>query len=195
MVLSANQRPYLRSNTRQMRTLIGALTIALACLSSVSAKCRWFGVCGVPPGAKVHTPVPCTYSGDPVPLTNQTGLGLLDELCYGVFSSPSSSSSSPGAQDASSPSLCCDTDQLMELRTQFNVAQSMLRRCPACLANFQRYFCWQTCAPDQAEFMAIRDYSGMHNRNDEIVSCVRAILCHLHQSLYSSTSLDTITFE
>ena len=124
--------------------------VFLALVSVASGKCRWYGSCGVPPGAKLDIPVPCTYSGDPKPLTNETGLHILSELCYGL--SPTT--------PKEPPNLCCDTDQLAVLRTNFQVAQSLLRRCPACLANFQRFFCHQTCSPDQHDFLAISDYSG-----------------------------------
>ena len=122
-------------------------------VSSANGKCRWYGNCGVPPGAKLNIPVPCTYSGEAKPLTDPAGLDILSELCYGIFPTTTTTKDPP--------KLCCDTSQLVALRTNFQIASTLLRRCPACLANFHRYFCYQTCSPDQAEFMAITDYSGI----------------------------------
>ena len=129
-------------------SLLLFLTLAV---SSANGKCRWYGNCGVPDGAKLNIPVPCMYDGEAKPLTNQTGLDILSDLCQGLFPTTTKDP----------PKLCCDTDQLVALRSNFQIASTLLRRCPACLANFHHYFCYQTCSPDQAEFMAITDYSGI----------------------------------
>lgn len=130
-----------RARYRADLSPIGVVIILGFILLPVDAKCRWYGNCGTP-----QNPVPCTYSGEPKPLTNQTGLDILNQLCYGVFNG--------------STELCCDTGQLVEMSRSFAPAIAFLRRCPACLANFQRFYCHQTCSPDQAQFMAIQDYHG-----------------------------------
>jgi len=76
--------------------------------------------------------------------------GDVFEEHYGINLRPSLYTS-----NATGPELCCDSKQVGSLKTQLGIAQQQLSRCPACLKNFQRYFCYMTCAPNQADFMLV----------------------------------------
>lgn len=46
--------------------------------------------------------------------------------------------------------VCCTTEQLDALSTNIAQSSSILARCPACLENFKRFWCYFTCTPDQS---------------------------------------------
>ena len=51
--------------------------------------------------------------------------------------------------------MCCNSDQLVTLKENFEQIEPLLSACPACRNNFRSFFCTFTCAPDQAQFLNI----------------------------------------
>lgn len=51
--------------------------------------------------------------------------------------------------------VCCDEAQLAVLEQQLDLARGLLANCPACWANFQRFWCAFTCSPDQGSFVDV----------------------------------------
>ncbi len=49
--------------------------------------------------------------------------------------------------------VCCDVAQLNQLKTQTGVARSLFSRCPACIQNFMKHFCFTTCDPDMSLYI------------------------------------------
>lgn len=51
--------------------------------------------------------------------------------------------------------MCCTTDQVETLKTNFAQVEAFLASCPACRNNFRSFFCSFTCSPHQGEFVNI----------------------------------------
>ena len=108
--------------------------------------CVWYGVCGEDPDVDMdHRKLNCLYSG-PAKRAPDLDASLLAEACPHL------------ARELADPvdgsvSLCCDTTQLQDLKRAFALPESLLGRCPACLANFRKNFCDMTCRPDQSRFV------------------------------------------
>ena len=51
--------------------------------------------------------------------------------------------------------VCCNDVQLATLKQQLDMAHGFLASCPACWANFQRFWCVFTCSPQQASFLHV----------------------------------------
>ena len=49
--------------------------------------------------------------------------------------------------------MCCLKQQVLTLKENIKVAQSLLNRCPTCLSNFIKNYCITTCDPSQSLFM------------------------------------------
>ncbi|TRY88827.1 hypothetical protein DNTS_033075, partial [Danionella cerebrum] len=49
--------------------------------------------------------------------------------------------------------VCCDTQQLITLKSNIQIPLQYLSRCPACFFNFMTLFCELTCSPRQSEFL------------------------------------------
>ena len=49
--------------------------------------------------------------------------------------------------------VCCGTDQITELASQFAQIEQLLGRCPACATNVLAIYCHTTCEPNMAEWM------------------------------------------
>lgn len=53
--------------------------------------------------------------------------------------------------------LCCNFDQIQDLRTNLKKAENLIASCPACKENFFRFFCAFTCSPDQSLFVNVTE--------------------------------------
>lgn len=51
--------------------------------------------------------------------------------------------------------ICCDYDQLLNLKSNLAKARSLIASCPACKENFYQFFCQFTCSPNQSEFVNV----------------------------------------
>lgn len=52
-----------------------------------------------------------------------------------------------------SPNLCCDRNQLTELRQRTEILDNVIGRCPSCYYNFLRVLCEMACSPEQDQFI------------------------------------------
>jgi hypothetical protein len=60
----------------------------------------------------------------------------------------------PGVMDIDDL-VCCDDAQLATLKQQLDMAHGLLANCPACFANFRRFWCVFTCSPQQGSFVEV----------------------------------------
>ena len=51
--------------------------------------------------------------------------------------------------------VCCDEDQVKDLKSNLERAQGFIESCPACKENFFDFFCTFTCSPDQSTFVNV----------------------------------------
>jgi len=51
--------------------------------------------------------------------------------------------------------VCCELEQVKELKSQLGTPNTILGSCPACKDNFFNMFCTFTCSPDQSTFVNI----------------------------------------
>jgi len=85
---------------------------------------------------------PCVLPADDnAPLPASALAPSIERVCPGVL----------GADGLA----CCDEAQLAFLQQQLDMARGLLANCPACWANFQRFWCVFTCSPDQGSFVDV----------------------------------------
>ncbi|CAH8572285.1 unnamed protein product [Heterobilharzia americana] len=101
----------------------------------VSGDCIWYGICD---DHVAGHPRYCSYNGSARAL-GKDALKTLSTLCpnYAVGDSK----------------VCCDEKQLDFFSKSASLAAMLLKRCPACYANFRLLFCAMTCDPNQARFI------------------------------------------
>ncbi|CAG9824583.1 unnamed protein product [Phaedon cochleariae] len=114
-------------------------------------QCVWYGECNLTPVS--NTKQNCPYNGPPKPL-NGTGIEILKRRC----------------PDIDPASTCCDSDQLHTLEKNLELPDTMLGRCPSCMANFLRHICHMTCSPNQAEFMKVNSTTVNPKTNKTYIS-------------------------
>lgn len=51
--------------------------------------------------------------------------------------------------------VCCNQDQIENLKTNLKKAENIIGSCPACKQNFFALFCRFTCSPDQSTFLNV----------------------------------------
>ncbi|XP_050984906.1 LOW QUALITY PROTEIN: NPC intracellular cholesterol transporter 1 [Labeo rohita] len=100
--------------------------------------CIWYGECGNSTAVQ-EKKLNCNYTGPPIPLVDEEGQGLLQELCPGLVYGDNE--------------VCCDTQQLRTLKNNIQLPLQYLSRCPACFFNFMTLFCELTCSPRQSDFV------------------------------------------
>ncbi|VEN41348.1 unnamed protein product, partial [Callosobruchus maculatus] len=71
------------------------------------------------------------------------GKQLLKKWCDGVI-------------DPEGP-LCCDYAQLKTFDNSMGMPSSLLRRCPSCFLNLRKHLCMLTCAPNQSDFLEVKN--------------------------------------
>ncbi|CAH8648944.1 unnamed protein product [Dicrocoelium dendriticum] len=113
------------------------ITIHALLVLGAHANCIWYGI-----GDKSDPVRPkySSYDGPAKPLDNETAYTTLKKLC-------------PNYAQSHNPSLCCDGEQVAFFSASAVAAQDLLKRCPACWANFRLLLCAMTCDPNQAEFL------------------------------------------
>ncbi len=140
--------------TRLLTT--GLLVLTLVTLSKAfdtkGGHCLWYGVCGpdpsLSPAAGASHCLNCNYEGDAKLLSSDYD-ALLDEAC------PHLRKDLEGDLH-----LCCSPAQLLDLKTNFELAGALLARCPTCMYNFRKNFCDMTCRPDQSKFLRTKLIEG-----------------------------------
>ncbi|TGZ50411.1 hypothetical protein CRM22_010806 [Opisthorchis felineus] len=119
-----------------LRSPLLSLLLFILCLFGTDAKCIWYGIA-------VHSedhPRYGAYEGPGRPLNDTDAFKILSKLC-------------PNYALAPDTPLCCDKEQLQFFQNSSKAAYELLRRCPACWANFRLLFCAMTCDPEQANFL------------------------------------------
>ncbi|CAH8534217.1 unnamed protein product [Schistosoma turkestanicum] len=118
-----------------LHTAVFVLVCFILHTNFVSSDCIWYGICNFSDPAH---PRYCSYNGTAKALSND-GLKILSSLCpnYAVGSAK----------------VCCNEEQLTYFSNSASLAAALLKRCPACFANFRLLFCAMTCDPNQAEFI------------------------------------------
>ena len=51
--------------------------------------------------------------------------------------------------------VCCNSDQVNDIKANFDLPIELLGRCPACLYNFRKNFCDLTCRADHSLFINV----------------------------------------
>ncbi|KAF8607954.1 multidrug efflux transporter AcrB transmembrane domain-containing protein [Ceratobasidium sp. AG-I] len=108
------------------------------------SQCSMRGKCGT----KYGKPLPCPYDGPPKELDDE-GKDLLASVC--------------GPQFTQGP-VCCTTEQILTLKSNFQTPDQLVTSCPACRNNFHEFYCHFTCSPNQADFVTVTstDTAGEH---------------------------------
>ena len=98
--------------------------------------CTWYGECVKNPTTnKMYN---CYYNGLAKDPSHDTELiKLLNETC-------------PWLLEGNDPRVCCNVAQMKTLKGQIKTAQSLFSRCPACINNFLKHFCYTTCDPNMS---------------------------------------------
>ncbi|KAG9119876.1 hypothetical protein FRC07_004882, partial [Ceratobasidium sp. 392] len=110
---------------------------------SSQGQCSMRGSCG----SKYGKPLPCPYDGPPQELDAE-GKQLLASVC--------------GPKFAQGP-VCCTTEQIQTLKSNFQTPDQLVSSCPACMNNFHEFYCHFTCSPHQADFVTVTSTQ----KNDE----------------------------
>ena len=131
--------------------------------------CVWYDVCGKdpnPPNTKNPHCLNCAYDGEAI-LLNSTYEKLLDEACPHLR----------GDLEGDFR-LCCSPSQLQDLKSNFDMAQAFLNRCPTCFYNFRKNFCDMTCRPDQSLFLKATYVEGPRSECKQTGSkCIKFVGC------------------
>nr|CAH7739258.1 unnamed protein product [Callosobruchus chinensis] len=117
-----------------------------------AAHCVWYGECN----QKSSTKQNCPYDGPGKPMNEPKGNQLLKKWCDGVI-------------DPDGP-LCCDYAQLRTFDQSMGMPSSLLRRCPSCFVNLRRHLCMLTCAPNQSDFLKVKNTSMNHETNKTYIT-------------------------
>ncbi|KAI0796762.1 multidrug efflux transporter AcrB transmembrane domain-containing protein [Abortiporus biennis] len=105
-------------------------------LTEREGRCAMRGTCG---GKTMFgTQIPCPTDQ----LASEDGVDrdLLVSLC--------------GTEYSEGPT-CCTTPQLETLKSNLEVAETIISSCPACRNNFRSFWCSFTCSPNQATFLNV----------------------------------------
>lgn len=86
----------------------------------------------------------CYYNGPAVNVSKDADLiKMLNETCPWYVKGP-------GGRDTE---VCCDITQVQQLQNQTGIARSLFARCPACIENFMKHFCFTTCDPNMSLYI------------------------------------------
>lgn len=94
------------------------------------------GICDS--GAFGH--IPCKSDAAPEAVTDPEALAIFKEACPTL---------------AAKDTLCCDKDQILDMKNTFDLYGLFLKPCPSCFANYMNIFCNMVCSPDQKKFMKV----------------------------------------
>uniref|UniRef100_A0A673IVJ0 Niemann-Pick C1 protein-like n=1 Tax=Sinocyclocheilus rhinocerous TaxID=307959 RepID=A0A673IVJ0_9TELE len=135
--------------------------------------CIWYGECGNStkvPEKKLN----CNYTGPPIPLPDQEGQDLLQELCPGLVYGDNK--------------VCCDTQQLKTLKNNIQIPLQYLSRCPACFFNFMTLFCELTCSPRQSDFVNSTQFSAFNKSKTNVDEVTYYISQTFANAMYNACS-------
>lgn len=107
--------------------------------------------------------IPCVFDGPPSPVTDDSARSVLKEVCPQL-----------GSEEA----LCCEADQIADLKSHAELFAVFLKACPPCFANYQHLLCQITCSPRQSEFVKLLQKV----KNEEGKDQVAEVDVFLHES-------------
>uniref|UniRef100_A0A671MMC6 Niemann-Pick C1 protein-like n=1 Tax=Sinocyclocheilus anshuiensis TaxID=1608454 RepID=A0A671MMC6_9TELE len=143
-------------------------------LSNVHGQhCIWYGECGNSPKVP-EKKLNCNYTGPPIPLPDQEGQDLLQELCPGLVYGDNK--------------VCCDTQQLKTLKNNIQIPLQYLSRCPACFFNFMTLFCELTCSPRQSDFVNSTQFSAFNKSKTNVDEVTYYISQTFANAMYNACS-------
>ena len=120
--------------------------------------CTWLGQCVE--NKATNGMFNCYYNGPAKNAsTDKELLQLLNKTCPSYVKGP-------GGRDTK---VCCDVAQLKQLESQIGVAISLFSRCPACIDNFMKHFCFTTCDPDMSLY--IEPFLKYHPNTSTVMDC------------------------
>ncbi|KAK9466559.1 sterol-sensing domain of SREBP cleavage-activation-domain-containing protein [Lipomyces arxii] len=133
--------------------LLSVLALTKAAITEVHQQgtCALYKNCGKK--SFFGASLPCAYNGPSVVPDADTRATLVD-IC---------------GTEWAEREVCCDGEQLENLRGNLQRAETLISSCPACQANFVEFFCSFTCSPDQSQFMNVTQL-GTATSGNEIVT-------------------------
>ncbi|XP_015905178.1 NPC intracellular cholesterol transporter 1 [Parasteatoda tepidariorum] len=88
----------------------------------------------------------CVYNGPPKPLTDNSSVSYLKDLCPNLNVGPNFE-------------VCCDADQVQAFQESFSALANFFQRCQSCFHNLAQIFCNLACSPTQSKFMQVTNYT------------------------------------
>lgn len=102
----------------------------------------------------------CYYNGPAVNVSQDAELlKILNETCPWYVKGP----------EGRDTEVCCDIAQVKQLQNQTGIARSLFARCPACIENFMKHFCFTTCDPDMSLY--IEPYTNGPDVEKTVMNC------------------------
>ena len=97
----------------------------------------------------------CYYNGPALSAyKNKELMSLLNQTCPWYIK----------GKEGEDTKVCCDVAQLKTLKVQTEQARSLFSRCPACIDNFMKHYCFTTCDPDMSLYIEPRLQPKMDNK-------------------------------
>lgn len=97
--------------------------------------------------------IPCIYNGDPMPMSDSAARNALKEMCPEL---------------SNEKALCCDSEQIIDLKNHAELFGVFLKVCPSCFANYQHLLCQITCSPKQAEFVKVLHHETGEEMKEQV---------------------------
>ncbi|RWS24120.1 Niemann-Pick C1 protein-like protein [Leptotrombidium deliense] len=110
--------------------------VLLSLIKVSNQQCLMKGVCE----KKSFGIVPCEFNGPPEPLLDNDAKEVMNEICPHL---------------ASEDALCCDKDQIFEMKRSFEISGLFLKICPSCFLNYGKVFCHLYCSAKQNTFLKV----------------------------------------
>ncbi|ROT85637.1 putative Niemann-Pick C1 protein isoform X4 [Penaeus vannamei] len=110
--------------------------------------CIWYGMCHKNPQKNTTDKsmfLNCAYEGPAKLLENATAIDAMKTHCPELLDEIT-------AEDGSI-STCCGADNILDMTTNFGQLDAFVNRCPACMTNIKKNFCYFTCHPRHSTFL------------------------------------------
>ncbi|XP_063588187.1 NPC intracellular cholesterol transporter 1-like [Penaeus indicus] len=107
--------------------------------------CIWYGMCDRNPQKDTTMYLNCAYDGPAKLLEDEIALEGLRNHCPEFLEEIT-------AEDGSI-STCCGADNILDMTTNFARLDTFVSRCPACMNNIKKNFCYFTCHPRHSNFL------------------------------------------
>ncbi|KAK9512612.1 hypothetical protein O3M35_000999 [Rhynocoris fuscipes] len=118
-------------------------------------KCVTYGICHDSGSGLKQS---CVYNGPPKLLKNTTSLNILNGMCPTILNKNGDNY------------FCCNDENVDALQYQFRMMEAMFKRCPSCTFNLALQMCYAACAPNQNEFLRVKNTSININTQEEYIT-------------------------